>query len=445
MAEPSPSAVQPTDGQVSKNVEIPGIDVDRELGTGGFADVYGGTDSAGRRVAVKVFKSGSQDAIRLYQREVKVATMLPDCAYRPMFHYSDVLPGGRPYFVMERIQGRSLIDHLVDGWRPSVQEACRIIVDVCAGLESLHELGLVHSDVKPGNIILAEDGRAVIIDFGLVADAEGLVPLMETEEIVRGREFSTDTSEPMLAGTPRYFAPEQIAYAMQDSSDEPAVDTATDIYALGAILYEMLARRPLWPVSKPITDREAMRDYVELRTSGVQPETPLPNSLDPNLAGLVRRCVRHELRDRPRTAKDLRIFLRRYLDGSSFVVPPGASLEVPEDMPNRVEPHPMKTIRRQVEWARITPPVMGGNLAIVDPRKKTKPSSDPDRTIVSRAADGTVPLPPVHTPSVNAGPITPQSTISPPEPALPIWLYNAIWAALGASLALAALALMFDW
>ena len=147
--------------------------------------------------------------------------------------------------------------------------------------------------------------------------------------MVRGREFSTDNTEPMLAGTPRYFAPEQIAYAMQESSDEPAVDTATDVYALGAILYELVARRPLWPVSKPITDKEAMRDYVELRTSGVQPETPLPEHIEPSLAGLIRRCVRHDLRDRPRTAKDLRLLLRRYLSGETVALDLDATLEAP--------------------------------------------------------------------------------------------------------------------
>lgn len=411
-------------------MESIGIVIERELGKGGFADVFGG-HVKDRPVAIKVFKTGTEEAVRLYQREVKVATLLPESAYRPVFHHAGVLDDGRPYFVMEWVQGRSLIDLLVDGWRPTIQQACRIIVDACAGLEALHELGLVHSDVKPGNILMADDGRAVIIDFGLVADAEGLVPLLETEMMVRGREFSTDNTEPMLAGTPRYFAPEQIAYAMQESSDEPAVDTATDVYALGAILYELVARRPLWPVSKPITDKEAMRDYVELRTSGVQPETPLPEHIEPSLAGLIRRCVRHDLRDRPRTAKDLRLLLRRYLSGETVALDLDATLEAP-------------LLARQLAKVTLAGNERGqGIYDLVDPRaasgsKKAAATGD-------MADPKTTQLPPDTMDDSGAQQADMRRVEAAKHSGPPVWLYNAVWAALGAAIALAALTFLFDW
>ena len=133
---------------------------------------------------------------------------------------------GQPYFVMELVEGLPLTDYC-DKHRLSLEERVALFQQVCAGVQHAHQKGVIHRDLKPGNILIVREGdQAVpkIVDFGL-AKATNRDLLAQT--IYTERE--------QILGTPEYMAPEQAAF------DNQAIDTRADIYSLGAVLYELLS------------------------------------------------------------------------------------------------------------------------------------------------------------------------------------------------------------
>jgi WD40 repeat protein len=276
----------------------------RELGRGGQGAVWLAEDTRiARRVALKLlasrFDSFDQEALARFRREAEVIARLEHPSLCTIYE-ADV-DGKVPYIAMRFVEGRTLSDLLAEAKQKGRAEAVglafppRSTLEVHAlllfferaarALHAAHEAGVVHRDVKPGNLIAAKDGRPVLLDFGLARDESD-----ESSAITRSGD---------VFGTPAYMSPEQLAL----SSDH--LDRRTDIYSLGMALYESLTL--LRPFEKP--SRAAM--YAAIAT---QP-TPDPRSANAALSDDVKVVLETALeKDRARryaTALDLAEDLRR--------------------------------------------------------------------------------------------------------------------------------------
>jgi serine/threonine-protein kinase len=204
-----------------------------ELGRGGMGVVYLAERVDGqfeRQVAIKLIRRGSEDALAvqrfLAERQILARLDHPNIA---RLYDGGLTDDGRPYLVMERIEGMPL-DRYCDLERLTVEERLQVFLVVCAAVQFAHRNLIIHRDLKPSNLLVTAEGTVKLVDFGI---AKLLDPLPHAED---------DPSSPAVrhyrALTPEYAAPEQIL--------GEAVTTATDVYALGVLLYELLTgRRPL--------------------------------------------------------------------------------------------------------------------------------------------------------------------------------------------------------
>ncbi|MFI4897644.1 MAG: tetratricopeptide repeat protein, partial [Phycisphaerales bacterium JB059] len=196
----------------------------RPLGEGGMGVVYEAhQESPSRHVAIKLIRSGllSANLLRRFEFEAEILGRLKHPGIAQV-HEANTTPDGLPYFVMELIEGRPLSEH-AEQRRLGTRERLELFVDVCEAVEHAHRKGVVHRDLKPANILVTEEGRVKVLDFG-VARAVG-------DEACRA---TLQTSPGQIIGTPAYMSPEQA------TSAEDAVDTLADVYSLGVVLYELL-------------------------------------------------------------------------------------------------------------------------------------------------------------------------------------------------------------
>jgi len=202
----------------------------RVIGSGGMGAVWEAEDETlGRPVAVKVLSeslAAGVRAVRRFEREAQAAARLSGPYIAAVYDFGR--SEGRPYIVMELVRGETLADRLArDGPLPP-QEASRIATHVAEALEEAHSAGIVHWDVKPGNVMLTPAGDVKVMDFGIAAAAWA-------ERV---------TTSGLVLGTPSYLAPEQ--------AKSEKTTPASDVYALGAMLYEMVAGRPPFVAESPV-------------------------------------------------------------------------------------------------------------------------------------------------------------------------------------------------
>ena len=204
--------------------------VDDLLGEGGMGKVYTATGPDGGRVALKLVKDDyarDETFRRRFYREARIAQTVKHPNVVPVLDTGEV--DGLPYMAQRYIEGMSLDDKLKRDGPLDVQTAVQVCTDVAAGLEALWAAGMVHRDVKPANILLDASGRGYITDFGLAKDTQGSLLTLPGQAL----------------GSMDYMAPEQIR-------GEP-VTAATDIYALGCVMYECMCGRP------PFAEVQGMR------------------------------------------------------------------------------------------------------------------------------------------------------------------------------------------
>ncbi len=198
--------------------------IQRELGRGGMATVYLAEDLKHHRpVAIKVLRPELAAAIgaERFLREIDIAAVLSNPHILPLYDSGQV--DGLLYYVMPYVSGESLQDRLDRETQLPIDAALAITRDIAAGLSYAHGQGLVHRDIKPGNILLDGDS-AVLADFGIA----------RAVDVVAGQEV---TDSGMVIGTPEYMSPEQ-------GQGHGKVDARSDIYSLGCVLYEMIAGEP---------------------------------------------------------------------------------------------------------------------------------------------------------------------------------------------------------
>ncbi|HEY9442608.1 MAG TPA: serine/threonine-protein kinase, partial [Gemmatimonadales bacterium] len=239
--------------------------LEQELRGGAMSRVFVATESSlGRQVVIKVLPpelAASLSADR-FRREIQLAASLQHPHIVPLLaagEAADLL-----YFTMPLVEGESLQARLARDGELPVGEATRILRDVADALSYAHRHGVVHRDIKPGNVLLS-DGHALVTDFGVA------------KALDQSRRSSL-TSTGLALGTPTYMAPEQAAA-------DPHTDHRADIYALGAVGYELLSGRP------PFTAPTAQAVVAAHLTQTPTPLAQLRLGVPPALAALVMRCL----------------------------------------------------------------------------------------------------------------------------------------------------------
>ena len=283
------------------------------LGAGGMGEVYRAADPRlGRDVAVKVVRStGAPDPGRLerFEREARAVAAL---SHPNVLTVHDVgHDDGHPYVVFELLEGETLRDRLERGPLP-MRRAIEVAVEVCRGLEAAHGRDLVHRDLKPENVFLTTEGRVKILDFGLakLRKGEGIGELAGDERVEPGREGGgiasppddTRTADGVILGTLGYLSPEQARGL--------TADARSDLFALGAVLYEMLSGRRAFKGKTPADTLSAIlqKDPPALGSGS----GPLP----PAAGQIVRRCLAKEPEERFHSAHDLGLALETLLERS---------------------------------------------------------------------------------------------------------------------------------
>jgi eukaryotic-like serine/threonine-protein kinase len=279
--------------------------IGRKIGSGGIGVVYAAEHvTLGHEVAVKVLRGaaardGGEIARLRREAYIQVHVEHPNVA---RVLDLDQMSDGSVYVVMERLLGRSLADKLSREGLLTPAQSVAIFMQVCRALDAAHKKGAVHRDLKPGNVFLCEDGNAKVLDFGMskLASAESL------------------TQAGYTLGTPEYMAPEQCIGAQ--------VESRTDIYALGVLMYEALTGE------LPIV-AQSRRDLLDLHQRQIptpmrqrRPDLPIPEDLD--LA--VMRCLKKRLNERPKSAAQLEQMLAAVpLEGTPATYPPGTARRAP--------------------------------------------------------------------------------------------------------------------
>ncbi|MGA2694904.1 MAG: protein kinase [Terriglobales bacterium] len=269
-------------------------EVESALGAGGMGEVYRARDTRlGRDVALKILpESFAHDADRLrrFEQEARAVAALNHPNILGIHDIGE--QGGTPYIVTELLEGHSLRAELESG-ALSQRKAADYAAQIAQGLAAAHEKQIVHRDLKPDNIFITRDGRVKILDFGLAKQAP-------TSGANAGSVGATLTSSPTEAGTVMgtagYMAPEQIRGG--------TVDSRTDIFAFGAVLYEMLSGR-----------RAFQRDTPPETMTAILKEDPpelgdLSHPISPGMDRIVRRCMEKSPEQRFQSAKDLAFALQ---------------------------------------------------------------------------------------------------------------------------------------
>ena len=259
----------------------------RLLGTGGMGEVYRASDPRlGRDVAIKVLpeakRGGLERGVARFEREARLLAQIshPNIA---TIHGLEGL-GGSSAIVMELVDGPSLADLIARG-PSSLSDTARIADQIADGLCSAHARGIVHRDLKPSNVHIAADGRVKILDLGLakmIAGDSGAAPARMTSD--DSETLSAETREGTVLGTPAYMSPEQAVGA--------PVDTHTDVWAFGALLFEMLSGRRAFP-GRSVTETLAavLRGDVDWQA--------LPDDVPDELRSLIERCLVRDVSGRP--------------------------------------------------------------------------------------------------------------------------------------------------
>lgn len=247
--------------------------IERELGRGGMAIVYRAHDGELERpVAIKVLAehlSGDDNFVARFVREARLASRLSHPNVVRVYDAGD--EDGRPFIVMECVSGGSLADTA----QLAPERVVELGAQACAGLQHAHDAGLIHRDVKPANLLVRDDGVLKIADFG----------------IARASESTRHTQVGTVLGTAAYLAPEQV-------SGEDAT-SASDLYALAAVLYELLTGRPPYVVT-------SLADLASLQSDGtIAPVRDLEPSVPPEVEAAVMRALAREPRFRPASAAEL--------------------------------------------------------------------------------------------------------------------------------------------
>ncbi|MDP2290490.1 MAG: protein kinase [Actinomycetota bacterium] len=313
-----------------------------QIGSGGSARVYAAVDERlDRRVAVKLLDAGPSDSADPTNR-ARFLREGPTSAAFMHRHAVAVFDAGEDdgqlYIVMELVDGPSLAQHLATHGPLAVTDAIRIAGQVLAALAPAHAGGIVHRDVKPGNILLTPGGDAKLTDFGIAK---------------RFDELGSETRAGTTIGTPRYLAPEQATGA--------TLSPATDVYAVGILLFEMLTGRTPFVGDSPVAVAVAQQAHAAPDVRDLRPDVPA------TIAAIVSRALSKDPADRYASVVEMSTALT-----SSWSPPPG--------------PLPEFAIPTQVVVTSTPPtPARSGDTEVMSTAgvvaREVEPSAPPERRV----------------------------------------------------------------
>jgi Tol biopolymer transport system component len=266
------------------------------LGAGGMGDVYRARDTKlGRDVAIKVVANvflSNPERLARFEREARVLATLNHPHIGAIYGLEEA--GGVRGLVLELVEGETLAERLTSGPLP-IQEALTLAHQIAEAVETAHEKGIIHRDLKPANIKITPDGTVKVLDFGLAKvfarEGSGHDPSAMPIAI-------DETREGVIAGTTAYMSPEQ--------ARGKAVDTRTDIWAFGCVLYEMLTARPAFR-GETVPDTIAATLEREPDWSGLPAQTPV------SIRRLLQRCLEKDPKRRLRDIGDARLEIEETL------------------------------------------------------------------------------------------------------------------------------------
>ena len=259
------------------------------IGTGGMGEVRAARDlTLDRPVAIKFLRShlAPTDEVRArFDSEAKAAAKLTHPNIVGVFDSGE--DDGVPFIVMEQLSGRTLADRIAEG-PLSEADARQLTLEILSALEASHEEGILHRDLKPGNVMLTEKGVAKVADFGIAKVTEGL----------------DLTTSGLTLGTPAYLAPERVA-------GEPATPS-TDVYSAGVVLYEMLSGKKPFEADTPLAMVRAIQEEDPEPLANVRPD------VDPRLVAIVDTALAKDPRRRYPAAEAMRRELESWIPRSEI-------------------------------------------------------------------------------------------------------------------------------
>ncbi len=267
------------------------------IGTGGMAEVFSGSDvRLGRNVAIKVLRA---DLARdpsfqgRFRREAQAAASLNAPSIVSVFDTGED-ESGVPYIVMEFVDGRTLRDVLLEEGRLLPQRALEVAAEVCAALDAAHGAGIVHRDIKPGNVMLTRAGEVKVMDFGIARAASDAASAM------------TQTSA--VIGTAAYLSPEQ--------ARGEHVDGRSDLYSTGCLLYELVTGAP------PFTGDSAVAVAYQHVREDPQPPSAYDETLPASVDAVVLKAMAKNPANRYQSAEEMREDLLRAARGEEVLATP---------------------------------------------------------------------------------------------------------------------------
>ena len=300
-----------------------------QLGAGGMGEVWLARDTRlEREVALKVLPArliADSDALALFRNEALALASLnhPNIA---TIHGLEEMPGGTMVLVMEHVEGESLAARIARG-PLALEEAMQLGAQVAQALEVAHERGVVHRDLKPGNIMIGPRGLVKVLDFGLAKRTYGLAnaadvkahrPPPEPGFVSQPPGQSASLTGP-VSGTPGYMSPEQVLAGTQDAR--------TDVFAFGCVLYECLSGQRAFPANDPfVAMAQVLSDTPEIAA--------LPMRMPPAVRALLDACFTKDADARPGDARALRFTLEEALGiRRAAAMREGEAVATPHNLP----------------------------------------------------------------------------------------------------------------
>jgi Tol biopolymer transport system component len=280
-------------------------EIQSPLGAGGMGEVYRAKDTRlDRTIAVKILPghlSDNPDARQRFEREARAISSLnhPNiCTMHDVGHQD-----GIDFLVMEFLEGETLADRLLKGPLPT-EQVLKCGIEICEGLERAHKSGVVHRDLKPGNVMLTKTG-AKLMDFGLAkAIPAGSAPASSLTMTTPGPTVNQPlTAQGTLVGTFQYMSPEQ--------TEGKEADARSDIFALGAVLYEMATGK------RAFTGKSQANIVAAILASEPPPISLASPMSPPALAQVIKSCLAKDPEDRFQTVHDLKLQLKWIAEASS--------------------------------------------------------------------------------------------------------------------------------
>src|SRR5215831_1573376 len=271
------------------------------LGYGGMAEVHRGRDlRLGRDVAIKMLRTdlARDDTFQLrFRREAQNAASLNHPAIVAVYDTGEERGSAGeelPYIVMEFVNGRTLKEVLAAEGRLMPRRALEIVSDICSALDFSHRHGIIHRDIKPGNVMLTQTGQVKVMDFGIArALASGASTMTQTSAVI---------------GTAQYLSPEQ--------ARGESVDARSDVYATGCVLYELLCGQPPFVGDSPVSVA-----YQHVREDP-KPPSLLNRDVSPAVDSIVLKALAKNPQNRYQSARDMRADIQRAIAGRPVYAEP---------------------------------------------------------------------------------------------------------------------------